>query len=218
MGCRGFARAGYCPGCPRRWSPGERFDYAPLPRTVECGRDKDRRAHLDVTAGCLEAQAIGAYTRGVARATDDGAFRAIALGHDGDDPRPVKWTAQAVEVRFFHRGPNGPGVAPGVKAFVRYRSEDDLYVASWRLDGIVQLQRKRCGTYTALAVRNDLAPPTPGAWHRLRLAADGARLTLDLDGQRALAVDDPTFSWGTAGIRVDGLDDLYLDDWVVEPP
>jgi len=201
-----------------RW-PGEAFDgYGELPRTVECGHGKARRGHVDVTAGCLVAVDIGGWTRGVTRATDDGAFRAIALGHDAGDPaQAVKWTDQAIAYRFHFREPHGGGSNPGFKAFARYRSEDDLYVASWRLDGVAQIQRKWCGVYTTLAARA-VAPPAPRVWHRLRFAADGRRLTLELDGQRVLATDDGTFAWGTAGIRLDGVDGAYLDDWVVEAP
>lgn len=195
--------------------------YQPLPATVECASAKQRRGHLDVTAGCLQAVALGEggrYQRGLVRTTADGSFRALALGHDEGDPLPVKWTDQAVEYRFFHRGQSGTGSNPGFKAFVRYRSEDDLYVASWRFDGVVQIQRKRCGEYLALAMRRDLPPPSPAAWHHIRFEAIGEQLVLALDGEEVLAVGSPTFSWGTAGIRIDAADGAYIDDWRVSDP
>lgn len=194
--------------------------YSPLPLTVECASDKSRRAHLDVTAGCLEAVAVsdGRYLRGRVHTTSDGYFRALALGHEDGEPDPVKWTDQAVEVRFFHRGRTGSAGNPGFKLFARYRSEDDLYVASWRFDGVVQIQRKLCGEYTTLAIRRDLAPPSAGVWHRIRFAAEGDDLALSLDGGEVLEATSATFSWGTAGIRIDSADGSYLDDWTVSDP
>jgi len=192
--------------------------YDPLPITVECASDKDRRSHLDVTAGCLEAVAVSRYQRGRVHTTSDGYFRALALGHDDGGPLPVKWTDQAVEVRFFHRGRTGSTGYPGFKVFARYRSEDDLYVASWRFDGVVQIQRKLCGEYTTLAIRRDLAPPSAEVWHRIRFEALGDRLTLWLDGTRRLETTSGTFSWGTGGIRIDSADGTYLDDWRVSDP
>ena len=194
--------------------------YGSLPAIVECASDKGRRAHLDVTAGCLEAVATGdgRYQRGLVHTTGDGYFRAVALGHAAGEPLPVKWTDQAVEVRFFHRGRTGSEGMPGFKLFARYRSEEDLYVASWRFDGVVQIQRKLCGEYRVLAMRRDLAPPSANAWHWMRLEAIGDQLTLILDDRAVLAAESATFSWGTAGIRIDSADGTYLDDWSLSDP
>jgi hypothetical protein len=195
--------------------PGEAFDgYGPpWPRRVECASGKSAQPHLDVTAGCLDAVGVsdGRYRRGrIAGAT----FRAVALG-EADGAR-VKWTEQAVEYRFHFAGPSGGGAQPGFKAFVRYRTEDDLYVASWRLDGVVQIQRKWCGVYTPLAVIAGFGAPSPGAWHRIRFSADGDQLALELDGEPVLQATSATFSWGTAGIRTDGVDGAYIEEWRVE--
>ncbi len=194
--------------------------YGTLPVTVECASDKARRSHLDVTAGCLEAVATGdgRYQRGLVHTTGEGYFRAVALGHADGEVLPDKWTDQAVEVRFFHRGKTGSTGNPGVKLFARYRSEDDLYVASWRFDGVVQIQRKWCGDYAVLAYRHDLAPPSPDVWHWIRFEALGDDLTLYLDDRAVLHATSSTFSWGTAGIRIDSADGTYLDDWSVSDP
>ena len=187
--------------------------YAP-PETVECANDKDHRDHLEVTAGCLDSATVSVYRRGVVRTTEGGAFRAVALG--GDPLVPDRWTDQHVGYRFHVHAATGTANLPGFKVFARYRSEDDLYVASWRLDGAVLIQRKLCGSYTTLAVRRDLGPPAPDAWHRIRLDAVGDRLDLWLDGARVLTATSATFAWGTAGIRVDSVDGAYLDDWIIE--
>jgi hypothetical protein len=194
--------------------------YGPtLPDLVECSDEKDRRSHVDVTAGCLDAVDIGSYTRGLIRTNEDDLFRAVALGYrPGDMAHPIKWTDQGVEYRFFHDGRSGSTGYPGFKAFARYRSEDDLYVASWRFDGVVQIQRKLCGEYTWLAVIDDYGPPSAGVWHEMRFEAVGDELRLYLDGDLALSATSDGLSWGTAGIRIDSADGSYIDDWSIFQP
>jgi hypothetical protein len=195
--------------------------YSTLPKTVECGDTKHQRVHLDVTAGCLTAltTGAGAYTRGQIEPIADGSFRAIARGFvPGDDEHSIKWTDQSTEYRFFYKDQSGTEQNPGFKAFVRYRTEDDLYVASWRTDGVVQIQRKQCGEYTALAVEPNFGPPSKNAWHWIRFDAEGNQLRLYLDHELVLTANTGTFSWGTAGIRIDSMDGAYLDDWRVFSP
>lgn len=195
----------------------EDFDGYALPSAIECSSSKSRRAHLDVTAGCLNAVAIGEWTRGQIVSTTGGAFRALALGYDADSDAPVKWTDQSIEYRFHYAGTSGAGVDPGFKAFLRYRTENDLYVASWRVDGYVQIKKKICGAYTTLA-QVKRRGPTTGEWHKIRFDAIGDELTLYLDGERVLSATDRTLSWGTAGIRTDAMTGAYLDDWRVQMP
>ena len=196
-------------------SANEDFRGYTLPLTVECSSSKSARSHLDVTAGCLTAVAIGSYSRGKITSTTDGAFRVVALPFTGSESNPLKWTDVHNEFRFYYTGTSGPGVDPGFKAFVRYRSENDLYVASWRVDGIVQIKKKQGGTYTTLAQTTKAAPST-GAWHRVRFDAVGNKLDLYLDGTRVLSATDSAFSWGTAGIRTDAMTGAYLDEWTVK--
>lgn len=180
--------------------------------TVECGSNKGARSHVDVTAGCLVATA---GTHGQMVSTDGGAFRTLALGYAGGSTRPIKWTDQSVEYRFFYAASSGAGVNPGFKAFARYRTEDDLYVASWRLDGVVQIQKKQCGQYTALKILPSYGAPAPDVWHTLRFDAIDDKLELYLDGKRVISITDTTFSWGTAGIRTDAVSGALIDDWSV---
>ena len=213
-----YAQPGHYPSGPAAWR-GEHFDeYTGLPATtVECAYNKSRRAHLDVTAGCLSAIAVGSYTRGRIMPTSDGSFRAVALGFATDDLlHPEKWTDQTIAYRFYYSARTGDSNNPGFKAFARYRTEDDLYVASWRSDGVVQIQKKQCGAYTALAILRDRPAPSPNAWHSIQFSASGDQLSLSLDGHVTLTTADPTFSWGTAGIRIDAMAGAYLDDWTVD--
>jgi hypothetical protein len=198
------------------WDAEDFEAYTTLPKEVECASTKDKRGHLDVTAGCLDAILVsGKYKRGRIDATSDGAFRAIALGEvDGFD-LPAKWTDQSVSYRFWYDGASGSSNVPGFKAFARYRSEDDLYVAGWRTDGVAIIQRKQCGKYSALATKT-VGKPSANAWHWIRLDAVGDQLTLWLDNTKVLTATSSTFGWGTAGIRIDSMDGAYIDDWRVE--
>jgi hypothetical protein len=193
----------------------EDFRSYGLPSTVECSSSKSARSHLDVTAGCLTAAAVGSYSRGKITSTSGGAFRVVALAFTGSETSPLKWTDMSNSFRFYYTGTSGAGVDPGFKAFVRYRTENDLYVASWRTDGVVQIKRKKAGTYTTLA-QVKMSKPSTGAWHRIRFDAIGTRLDLYLDGTKVLSADDSTFSWGTAGIRTDAMTGAYLDEWTVK--
>jgi len=185
-----------------------------LPHSVECASTKSLRSHLDVTAGCLTAVAVGSYSRGQITSTSDGAFRVVALPFTGSETSPLKWTDVKNEYRFYYQGKSGPGVDPGFKAFVRYRSENDLYVASWRTDGVVQIKRKQNGTYKTLAQATQHTPST-GTWHTIRFDATGSRLDLYLDGTKVLTTTDTAFTWGTAGIRTDAMTGAYIDEWSV---
>ena len=183
--------------------------------TVECSSAKSKRSHLDVTSGCLTATSLGGNVGGKISTNN---FRALALGKTAAADTPVKWTDQRIEYRFYYSTQTSTIGNPGFKAFARYRTEDDLYVASWRMDGVVQIQKKQCGVYTALAVLPHYGAPSKNTWHTIRFDAIGDRLVLVLDGNQVLSTTSSTFSWGTAGIRIDSASGAYLDDWRVSAP
>lgn len=191
----------------------EDFSAYALPSTVECSTDKKLRSYLDVTAGCMSAVQVSAYSRGQVGAD---VFRVVALGHDAHGAGPVKWTDQSVQYRFWYAAPTNTINYPGFKVFARYNSEDDLYVASWRMDGVAQIQRKHCGTYTALEIDKSYGAPSPRTWHWIRFDVIGDQLSLYLDGKLAVTAKDTTFASGTAGIRIDSMTGAYLDDWSVQ--
>ncbi|MBA3499410.1 MAG: hypothetical protein H0T65_03500 [Deltaproteobacteria bacterium] len=186
---------------------------AAMPTMVECSNNKNTRSHLDVTAGCLNAITD---THGQIVSTDAGAFRALALGYTATDPtHPIRWTKQSIEYSFFYTGTSGPGVLPGFKAFARYNTEEDLYVASWRTDGVVQIQRKQCGVYTPLKILHAFGAPTTNTWHRIRFDTIGDTLELYLDGVKVISVTDSAFASGTMGLRTDAMTGALIDDWRV---
>jgi hypothetical protein len=188
---------------------------------VECSSDKTTRSYLDVTDGCLRALATngGASMRGSVLATVDGYYRAVALGFAGGDTvHPIRWTDQSVEYRFHYTRQTGDIGNPGFKTFLRYNTELDLYVASWRTDGVVQIQKKLCGDYTPLVVDMNYGAPSPNAWHAIRFNATGNKLDFYIDGSLAVSTTDDTFKSGTAGMRVDSMNDAAIAEWQVTPP
>ena len=187
---------------------------ASLPTSVECGATRGERSYLEVTAGCLDAVAAGGGVAGRVDGTTDGYFRTFALPYaDGDTDHVVKWTDQAVEYRFFYGDGVGTVGNTGFKAFVRYRTEYDLYVGSWRLDGVVQIQKKQCGEYTILQRDATFGAPARNAWHTIRFEAVGDELRFSLDGALVMTQRDATFASGTVGIRIDAMDGALIDDW-----
>lgn len=191
--------------------------YAALPSSVECGGTRSLRSHLDVTAGCLEAVSNAGNAVGRVQGTSTGYFRTFALGYAAGDPtHPVQWTDQGAEYRFFYT--NGATGNTGFKVFTRYRTEYDLYVASWRMDGVVQIQKKHCGEYTVLHKLATYGAPSTNAWHTIRFEAVGNRLELFLDGQLVISTTDDTFTAGTAGIRIDSMTGALIDNWRVYAP
>jgi hypothetical protein len=193
-------------------------NYGTLPATVECGDDKGLRSYVDVTAGCLTAVQLGTYTRGKITTTSDGYYRSISLGYQTGSDLPAKWTDQSIEYRFYYTAATNTNGNPGFKAFTRYRTEDDLYVASWRMDGVAQIQKKHCGHYTPLIILPTFGAPTANAWHAIRFDAVGSKLDLYLDGALVASANDSNFTWGTTGIRIDSMDGAYIDDWHVFTP
>ena len=195
----------------------EDFRGYSLPDNVECGGTRGKRNYLEVTAGCLDAVSANGQGSGKVGMTGDGYYRSFALAFAANDAtHPVKWTNQGVEYKFFH--PGGPVGNFGFKAFVRYRTEYDLYVASWRMDGVVQIQKKECGQYTVLQRNSHYGAPSPNAWHTINFQVVGNQMKLYLDGQLAMTQTDNTFVAGTAGIRIDSMEGALIDDWRVFQP
>lgn len=193
--------------------------YGPtMPQVVECGSAKTARDHLDVTAGCLRAVSADGGKAGQIQLTADGYYRSFALPYDPAYARRVAWADQGVEYRFKFSAWTGNEGNPGFKAFARYLTEYDLYVASWRRDGTVQIQKKQCGTYTILARNGSYGAPAPNVWHTIRFQAVGSELRLYLDGRLAMTAKDSSIARGTAGIRIDSADGALIDDWRTYAP
>ena len=196
----------------------EDFRGYTTPASIECGSNKNVRDHVDVTAGCLSAVSASGDKRGQIQLTADGYYRSFALPYDAVNGRRVAWADQAVEYKFFYSAWTGMEGNPGFKAFVRYLTEYDLYVASWRRDGVVQIQKKQCGTYTTLKRIASFGAPSMNAWHTIRFEVVGSTLKLYLDGQLVITTTDSSIKHGTAGIRIDSANGALIDDWRTYAP
>lgn len=195
----------------------EDFRAYQTPTTVECGSNKTMRNYLDVTAGCLGAVSAEGGVSGQVHMTTDGYYRSFALPYD-QNGQQVAWTDTGVEYRFKFSQWTGDVSNPGFKAFGRYMTEYDLYVGSWRRDGVVQIQKKHCGEYTILKRIANYGAPSPNVWHTIKFEVVGDQQKLYLDGQLALTTTDSTIKRGTAGIRIDDAENALIDDWHVYAP
>jgi hypothetical protein len=185
---------------------------------IENGANKASQSHLEVTSGTIYATYVGPSRYRRAK-TEDYNFRMLLQGLANG--LRVKWTDQVIESRFYIAAWH-PTNEPwqGVHLFARYRTEDDLYVASLRRDGSVLIQKKQCDQYTPLkrgVLRDYNGNPRSfnlKQWYTLTFAAIGNHLEFSVDGIPQLSVTDGTFSWGTAGIRTDYAT-VYLDDIIL---
>jgi hypothetical protein len=185
---------------------------------IESSANKALQSHLEVTSGTLTSRYVGAA--GYRRAkTDTFNFRMLIQGLWSG--KRVKWTNQAITARFYVDAWHASGNTwQGVHLFGRYRTENDLYVASLRRDGSTLIQRKLCDDYTQLDT--DWLKDAGGArlrfndgqWYTLTFSAVGNQLKFFVDDVEQLAVTDGTFSWGTMGIRTDYAN-VYFDDVII---
>jgi len=185
---------------------------------IEHSTNKALQSHLEVTSGTLTSQYVGAATYRRAK-TETFNFRMLIQGVSRG--KRVKWTHQAIEARFYveawHSSDNP---WQGVHLFSRYRTENDLYVASLRRDGSTLIQRKLCGKYTRLDTgrlkdaSGATRPFNARQWYRFTFSAVGNQLKFFVNNVEQLAVTDGTFSWGTMGIRTDYAN-VYFDDLII---
>jgi len=196
----------------------EDFRGYTTPASVECSNSKSTRDYVDVTSGCLDATMFDGDKVGKIHGTSDGYYRSFALPHDPTTHQQVAWGDQGVEYRFNYSAWTNDVSGPGFKAFVRYLTEYDLYVASWREDGVVQIQKKQCGEYTVLERDPNYGPPSRNSWHTISFEIVGDELRLYLDGTLAISTSDDSIPYGTAGIRIDSAEGAYIDDWRVYAP
>lgn len=193
--------------CP--WA-GESFETYADGALVECSSDPSRRAHLEVTSGCLSSKYAGTWRRGWTTTYN---FRALSRKYV--DGKKVGWKTAAPSYRAHIS--NWQAGAPewaGLHVFARYQTEDDLYVASYRKDGLVTIKKKLGGIYTTLA-QKEIGAPATRTWHTVKLSVSGDTLQFSVNGVLQLTAHDTSLTWGTTGLRTDYMD-VYLDDWKLE--
>jgi len=206
---------------------GENFENNNL-GVLECSYASNAINHFDVTSGCIstveQTTTSGQLLRGW---VDSSVFRVLAIGRNSAG-KEIKWTEQSAQYNAYidrwHNGGDIPNWS-GLHVFARYRSSDDLYVASLRYDGKVTIKRKWKGVYTTLAqgVMNNKTKTyldengklSTGQWYLLNFSVVDKKLKFYVDGVLVLETETGTFSWGTTGIRTDNTD-VYIDDWKLQ--
>lgn len=186
---------------------GEDFESYADGALIETSSNKSLRSHLDVTSGSLYEKYVGSYRRGWTTIYN---FRVLAVGLSGG--KRIRWTNMTASYRgYLWAWHPTASTTNGLHIFARYQTENDLYVASLRFDGLVTIKKKHCGNYTTLASKT-YGKPVLKTWYTLQFSTIGTTLTFKIDGQVVLTAKDDTFSWGTTGIRTDYAD-VYFDDW-----
>jgi len=196
----------------------EGFESYPDGAIIESSAEKGLQTHLEVTSGVLTSKYLsgGLYRRAK---TETYNFRMLAQGLSGG--QRVKWTDQTLKVRVYVDSWQATSSSwQGVHLFGRYRTEDNLYVASLRRDGSVVVKKVVDNVYTTLAdgpFHDGSGNPrtfNTNQWYKLTLSVVGNLLTFAVDGVSQLEVTSGTFSWGTMGIRTDYAN-VYLDEMAV---
>ena len=173
-------------------------------------------SHIDITSGTLYAKHLNGsqvWKRGFT-ATHN--FRMLSIGtYDG---MPIRYTDGTTSVRVYFDAvhANHPHYT-GAHIFGRYQTENDLYVASLRLDGQVMIKKKICGQYQTLSAQPFSAGAvTTDTWYEMSFEVVGNNLSLYINGQLEVNATDNDLSWGSSGVRLD-YTDVYIDDWTFTP-
>jgi hypothetical protein len=212
----------YYPGDPEQYPKGSPQEY-PFPsqyfsnysvgEIIAASNNKNYNDPLIATSGTLVCQE---YQGKKMAFTDTHNFRLLYNGMN-DNGVKVGWTDSISNVTFIPVAsqPNKPTWA-GMHLFARYRTSDDLYVASYRFDGQVTIKKKNGGKYTTLG-QEFIGIPELGESYRLQFTCKGNSLGLYVNGSKKLAATDSSLTWGTSGIRMD-YTDCYVENCRMTSP
>jgi len=204
------------PGDPNQYPIGTPDDY-PFPKQdfqdyydkqiITSSRSRDPLAPLMATSGTLMCRTYNGARTGF---TDTFNFRMLCNPLDNKSQKLVRYTDTRTSyfgsVLKWHDGaPNWSGL----HMFARYQTEENMYVASWRIDGNVTIKKKINGKYSTLAA-SKIGSPKIGSEHLMIFEAEGPLLSYYIDGNLIVQAEDKDLSWGTNGIRTD-YSDNYID-------
>jgi len=204
----------YPKGSPQQYPfPSQYFSNYSVGEIIATSSNKNVNDPLIATSGTLVCQE---YQGKKMAFTDTHNFRLLYNGMD-DNGVKVGWTDSISNVTFIPVAsqPNKPTWA-GMHLFARYRTSDDLYVASYRFDGKGTIKKKINGKYTTLG-QNYIGVPELGESYRLQFTCKGDSLALYVNGSKKLAVTDSSLTWGTSGIRMD-YTDCYVENCRMTSP
>ena len=102
----------------------------------------------------------------------------------------------------------------GVHLFSRYQTENDLYVASLRVDGLIVIKKKIKGHYTTLAQKKSRIVLELQKEYTFTFSAMNNNLRLTVTDQttiESLEAVDSDLRCGTGGLRLDNIE-CYIRD------
>lgn len=207
------SRDQYPKGTPQEYPfPSQYFSEYNDGQIIGQSSSKDPDADLIVTSGELYCDSFEGKKQAF---TNTYNFRVLLNGMVNNTR--VGWTNSIVNtfITPVAKQPNIKSWA-GMHLFTRYRTSDDLYVASYRFDGNVTIKKKIAGVYTTLA-QASLSAPVLGTKYQLQFTAKGSNLSFFVDGKKVLTVDDYDLDWGTAGVRLD-YTDCYIESLRMTTP
>jgi hypothetical protein len=167
---------------------------------------KDPEADLIVTSGTLLCEDNGGVLDGF---TTTHNFRMLVNPLDSNK-KPIGWTDYRITaLGTVMRWHSGKPAWAGMHLFARYTTSDNLYVASYRSDGLITIKKKVNAQYTTLASA-DIGPPETDKEYVMAFEVEGTDLRYFIDGKLALTASDNDLSWGTSGVRFD-YSDTFVD-------
>lgn len=162
---------------------------------------------LMATSGTLTCKSFNGAKTGYTTTYN---FRMLCNPIDNASQKLVRYTD--TRTTFFGGVNKWQSSAPswaGLHIFSRYQTEDDLYVASWRVDGKCTIKKKVNGIYTTLKVVT-FGAPALGDEHLMAFEVNGNLLSYFIDGNLVAQTTDNDLDWGTAGVRTD-YSDSFID-------
>jgi hypothetical protein len=187
--------------------PKQDFQEYSVDEVITQSSAKDPTKPLMATSGALACKTIDGVKQGF---TNTHNFRMLFNVVDSASQKTVRITDNITTVvaRATKIQSGAPSWA-GIHIFNRYQTSDDLYVASWRFDGLCTFKKKIKGKYTTLD-KVTIGAPQLGSEHILSFEINGNLLSFFIDGQLILQTQDNDLQWGTSGLRSDYCD-LYAD-------
>lgn len=177
-------------------------EYTPG-QVITASSSKDESAPYFATSGTLSCENIDGVKDGF---TSTHNFRMLCNPTDQISKKRVRYTDfETLFIGRLNKWHDGAPNWSGFHIFSRYQTEDDLYVASLRLDGQVTIKKKIKGVYTTLT-KGDFGKLDIGEEYYFQFQVEGNTLTYKINGKIVLQTDDSELEWGTTGLRFDYAD------------
>lgn len=187
--------------------PKQDFQQYSEGEVITDSRSRNQTDPLMATSGTLVCKSMNGSKNGYTTTFN---FRMLANPIDKSSLQLVRYTD--TRTTFFGgvtRWHAGQPAWSGLHIFGRYQTEDNLYVASWRVDGNVTIKKKTNGQYSTLKSVY-FGPPKLGSEHLMAFQIEGNLLSYFIDGNLVAQATDNDHKWGTAGIRSD-YSDCFID-------